>query len=108
MSNTDRKPGFLITMGVDFLPGKVSVDGYLCEPCPPYRQVKSFSCLINEADLPKRLPELFDELRAEAALGRFESLAEQQARLAGQASSGECCTDITSLNSTCTSLGASA
>ncbi len=94
MSNADRKPGFLIMMGVDFLPGKVSVDGYLCEPCPPYRQVKSFSCLISEADLPKRLPELFDELRAEAALGRFESLAEQQARLAAQASSLSLCAGV--------------
>ena len=89
MPNTDRKSGFLITIGVDFLPGKVSVDGYLCEPCPPYRRVKSFSCLVSEADLLKRLPELFDELRAEVALGRFESLAEQQARLAALASSGE-------------------
>ena len=103
--SADRKSGVLLTLGIDQIDGKTSVAGFLCKPIPPYEQVRSFHCLVDDAELVKRLPEWLAELRAEAALGRFESLAEQQARLAAQASSGNGCTDMTSLNATCTSLG---
>lgn len=108
MSQTTRKPNAMLTLGIDQLDGQTVVAGYLCSPHPPYEQRLSFRGSFTDAEIATRLPEWMAELRAEAALGRFESLDEQRARLAGQASSGKSCTDITSLNSTCTSLGASA
>lgn len=105
MSTAKIKPAATITIEIDVLApvGKSVVSGTLvCQPGG--RPMYSFSGGFTDAEIATLLPEWMAELRAEAALGRFETLAEQKARLAGQASSGECSTDTTSLNSTCTSL----
>ena len=92
MSQTEPKPNAMLKISIDCIGGKTAVAGYLIGPHPPYEQMLSFMGAFTDAEIATRLPEWMAELRAEAALGRFESLAEQQARLAAQASSGECCT----------------
>lgn len=100
MSN--RKADAFLTLAVDVMDGKTHVTGYLRRHTDPEVQLRSFSCLATDAVLFARLPEWLAELRAEAALGRLETLTDQQDRLAGYWS-GSAETEIISLNSTCTS-----
>lgn len=102
--NTRQADAF-ITMEIDAMLGRTLVTGYLRRHAAPEDTLRSFSVLIDDANLIRRLPEWLAELRAEAELGRGESLDEQQVRLTGYSSSGSAATEITSLNSTCTSLG---
>lgn len=108
MPNAKRKADAFITMAIDAQVGRTMVTGYLRSHSNPGVQIRSFSSFVNEVDLVRRLPEWLAELRAEAQLGRVESLAEQQARLGGYSSCGSAATEITSLNSTCTSRGPAA
>ena len=80
-----NKADAFITLAVDVMASKTLVTGYLRLHADPEIQVPSFSCLLDDAGLLKRLPEWLAELRAECVLGRVETLAEQQARLAAQA-----------------------
>lgn len=101
---TDRKADAFLTMQIDALGGKTLVTGYLRPRDDPGRRMQSFSCLATDAQLLARLPEWLAELRAEAQLGCFESMAQEAARLSAQ-SSGSATTEKTSLNSICTSRG---
>lgn len=105
MPNTNRKADAFILLELDALGNRTMATAYLRAHTDPDVQHRSFSCLVNDASLMRRLPEWLAELRAEARLGRPETLAEQQSRVAGYSSSGSAATEITSLNSTCTSLG---
>lgn len=104
MPNTPRKADAFITIEVDVLDGCAVVIGYLRRRADPELQTRSFSCLVGDAGLLRLLPEWLAELRAEAELGRVETLIDQRERLDGS-SVGAATTEITSLNSTCTSLG---
>lgn len=99
------KADAFIALEVDVMAGKTLVTGYLRRHTDPEVRVRSFSCLIADAELLTRLPEWLAELRSEAQLGRVETLIEQQNRLASYSAFGSTATEITSLNSTCTSLG---
>lgn len=109
MSANNYKAAAVISIELDAIPsaGKSMVCATLVFQ-PGARPMHSFSGAFTDAQIVSRLPEWLAELRAEVALGRFESLAEERARLAAQSSPGNGCTDMTSLNATCTSLGASA
>ena len=107
MTNVPRKADAFITLAIDVQAGRTMVAGVLYSGVNPDEQIRSFTCLADDAELMRRLPEWLAELRAEATLGRFETQAEQQARVAGYLQSGSAATEITSLNSTCTSLGPS-
>lgn len=100
----NRKADAFITLAVDVVADKTLVTAYLRRHTDPEVQVRSFSCLIADADLLARLPEWLAEMRAEALLGGPESIAERDARIGNQSScSGG--TESASLNSICTSLG---
>ena len=107
MTNVACKADAFITLDVDVLEGRTMVTAFLRDPAKPDVLRQSSQCLRNDAQLMQYLPRVLAEIRAEAALGRFETPAEQKARLAGYSSSGSATTETTSLNATCTSLGPS-
>lgn len=107
MTNVARKADAFITLAIDVQAGRTMVTGVLYSGVSPDEQIRSFTCLADDAQLMRRLPQWLAELRAEASLGRVETQAEQRARLAAYSSCGSATTEITSLNSTCTSLGPS-
>jgi len=102
--STGNKHGAVLSIELDAVPssGRSMVCASLvCQPGG--RPMHSFSGLFTDAEIAARLPGWMAELRAEAELGRVETLDEERQRLAGS-SSGSCCTVISSLNATCTSL----
>ena len=93
MSANNYKAAAVISIELDAIPsaGKSMVCATLVLQ-PGARPMHSFSGAFTDAQIVSRLPEWLAELRAEVALGRFESLAEERARLAAQSSSGNGCT----------------
>jgi len=92
-----QKPRAFISLAVDHFDGRVMATAFLYNAEKSDKPIPSFACLaIDDADLIKRLPEWLAALRAEAKLGRCESLQETADRLAGY-SSGCTTAETTSL-----------
>lgn len=80
MSANNYKAAAVISIELDAIPsaGKSMVCATLVFQ-PGARPMHSFSGAFSDAQIVSRLPEWLAELRAEVALGRFESLAEERA-----------------------------